>query len=548
MPEDKTELNHEEISSFINEIPDEVLSQIKMSTPWQYGAGDNSDGFDADGATITNGQKEDAPITRKSLQEEGWKKFAENPQVNTSIRGIMGRIAGWGFESTSGIFDLQEKIYDIEKDPRNRLYTFWPKYVGRLNVEGELFLLLTLHNDGFVEVDFVDPSCIVDGGSDDSGIIFHPSKTTMPLFYIIRTKETGQKEEVQIPSIFIARYPELVAEAKKNPDFNIDTQSGSQSSNRKFKKLGGYSRFIVSIDKGLITKRAVAYLRTTLKWINYYENLKKYEIDWKKSSGAYAWVFKIESPKDYKLWLNLSPEDKRKTGIMAKKTPGGSLILPPGISVDIINPSLTKITDQDNDILDMVASGLNETGDNLMGTNRATYASTKASKGPINDRTSDEIAYFDNFLKYDFWSSVFFLMSSVSNFPKTFKVREAVTYDKNGEAVFRNIPRKPEQLIDIAYPVSENINLEERTKALLGVKHASMSDTLGIPRTEIARKLGFGGYVRNRLRKSTEDENLPELVLTLDAESIQESVEAEPSRKQQGENQKKKEGKDNAEK
>jgi len=64
-------------------------------------------------------------------------------------------------------------------------------------------------------------------------------------------------------------------------------------------------------------------MRTTIEWANHYENLKRYEIDHKKSSGSYLWVFSFEDPKAFKTWLSLSPEDRAKTGVYQKKTPGG---------------------------------------------------------------------------------------------------------------------------------------------------------------------------------------------------------------------------------
>jgi hypothetical protein len=56
-----------------------------------------------------------------------------------------------------------------------------------------------------------------------------------------------------------------------------------------------------------------------------------------------------------------------------------------------------------------------------------------------------------------------------------------------------------------------------------------MNETVGLPNKDLAGQLGFGGYGRRRLRKATEDEKYPKLVYTLDAESLQERVEGEPS-------------------
>jgi hypothetical protein len=266
-----------------------------------------------------------------------------------------------------------------------------------------------------------------------------------------------------------------------------------------------------------------------LEWLNYYENLKKYEIDHKKSSGSYVWVVTITDPKAYRLWVSLSAEEKRKTGIMAKKTPGGTLVLPMGMELKAINPQLPRISDSDTDILHMVTGGLNEPEDVTSGQSKGTFASVKASRGPMSDRMSDEIAYFERFLRYDFYRAVFFLRSAVTSFPSTFKRREAVDF-KNKKAKFKDIERKPHELIEIAFPVSEVNDAETRAKAYLGVKHGSVYDTLGVSNKTIAEKLGIGNYRRERLQQATEEDRYPELIPTEDAESAQEK-KIEPGKK-----------------
>lgn len=522
-----------EIKQHIMDMPDEVLARLTFSVPWQYDITDQGykdpDGFTSELLT----DKDDTAGTRERLQQECWTKFHRNPHINTSTRGIIGRLTGYGFETSSEILEIDECIQEIELDPRNRLYDFWPKYVGRAQVEGELFLLLTCHDSGFIEVDFIDPSVVKGAGDTESGIIWHPKKHFMPLFYSIK-HNNGDLEptDEQIPSIFMARYPELDLLASQNKHFVRKKTKNSRNRKKKFKKFNGYYRFIVAWNKGLLTRRAISYMRTTLEWLNHYENLKKYEIDHKKSAGAYVWVFSVEEPRMFRHWLSLSDEDKRKTGIMAKKTPGGSLFLPPGIGVEVKSPQLARIAEEDTDIMDMIASGLNEPEDVLLGRSKSTYASIKAGRGPMNDRTSDEIAYFERFLKYDFWDSIFFLRSQVDEkFRYIHKVREAVNFKKDdGEPVFENRKRKACQLIDITFPVSELIDYEARARGLMGVKHGPASDTLGIPYSEVAKRMGFGNYGRMRLRYETEKDKYPELVYALDAESLQESVEAEPKK------------------
>ena len=517
-------MEKEEINQYIMDMPEDVLRKFQFATAWQYDA-DSAGYRDPDIGVITSLEgKNDTSGDRATLQTECWRKFHRNPQMNTAVRGMVGRLTGLGFETSSEIKEIQEAIEEIENDGRNRLYDTWPRYLGRNLVEGELHLCFTCHKDGFIEVDFIDPSLIT-GCGDGTGIIYHPSKACMPLFYNVNVNGVLQQ---QIPSINIARFPDMIKVAAKSQYFSESAQAGSKTKRRRNEKIGGFYRFIVSWDKGFITKRAVSYLRTTLEWLNYYEMLKKYEIDHKRSSGAYLWIFTFENIKDYKYWMTLTDDEKRKTGIMAKKTPGGSLVLPAGMKVDVKNPNLSKITDQDEDIMGMISSGLNESEDVMTGRLKSTFAAAKSSRGPMSDRTADELAYFERFLRYDFWGNIFYLKSQISGFKEFFKIKEATSFDDDGEAVFENVKKRPEQLIDFTFPVSETIDFEGRARGLLGVKHGNVADSLGIPFSTISEKLGLGGYGKARLKKATEDEKYPELVMGIDQESLQEQTEAEP--------------------
>jgi hypothetical protein len=513
-------VDFEEAREKLLEIPDEDLARLAFSMPWQSLAESYEGATDEDGFPLIAdaGKKEDTTAVRKRLQQACFQKAHKNPHINTAVRGLAGRVTGMGFEITSGIPEIQEVIDEIILDPRNRLYYFLYKYYARHLIEGELFLCLTLHKDGFIEVDFVDPAVVSDSGGDGSGVIVHPSKPTMPLMYNIRYDSQNVQ---QIPSIFCGYYPELLAVAAESDLYRTKLQGKSKSRARIFSKFKGYNKFIIVLEKGFVTKRAISYLRTTLEWINHYENLKKYEIDHKKAAGAYLWIFTITEPKSFKLWLSMSDEDRRKTGIMAKKSPGSSLVLPPGMEVEVKNPVLSSIREQDTDILEMVGSGLNEPEDVLSSKSRSPYASIRASRGPMSDRVSDEVVLFDRWFKYDFWGFIFYAKSVLTEFPETFKVREAISF-KSKKPQFKEIEKKPSQLINVSYPVSEVVDLEGRAKGMLGVKHGPLAETLGVPNSDVASKLGIGDYRKARLRKATEDEEYPELNYAVDAEKAQE--------------------------
>lgn len=502
-------------ASALSKLTDDELMAINLSMPWQVDISGDESAVDADG--FGSGTRN--AVTRDYLQRLCWDKFNESPHINTAVRGHVGRLAGFGFEITSDIQEIQEAITETEFDPRNRLYDSWPKFVGRSVLEGELHLLLTVHQKGFVEVDFIDPSNIAGGGED--GVIYHPNKSTMPLFYFVtpspEENKSVTKKTMLIPSVFMAYYPELLKVVKKGGVYKEELTKEARSSNNAFNSLGGFQRFIVSWDKSLLTRRNTSHLRTVIQWLNLYENLKKYEIDHKKSAGSYLWVVTIEDAKSFRTWLALSDEERRKTGIMAKKTPGATLVMPPGMAIEAKNPSLPTISDQDTDILHMVTGGLNEPEDVSTGQSKGTFASVKASRGPMSDRISDEMAYFERFLKFDFYRSIFFLKSKASDFPETFSVKTAIDFDDKQEPIFKDIEYKPEFLIDVSFPVSEVNDAETSARAFLGVKHGSVNDVLGVPNAIIAKKMGLGNYRKMRLQDCTEKEKFPELQPPVDA-------------------------------
>lgn len=531
--------NIDSVKDRLLEMSDDELSATQFAMPWQFDSSP-AEVVDPDGFDKSPSSKRKK--TRVELQTECWNKAIENPQINTNVRGTTGRMTGFGFSVSSYIFQIQEVIDEIELDFRNRLYLYYGKFVARAIIEGELFLMFTVHENGFVEVDFIDPTSVKGTEGDGDGIIIHPLKTTVPLFYRI---DNGNGAML-VPSIFVARAPEMATLAKTNKLYTEADLKESRDTGRKYKQLGGFKRFIVAWDRSFITVRNVSHLRTSIKWLNYYENLKEYEIDHKKSSGAYLWVVKITDPKIFRLWLSLTDEQRRKTGIGAKKIPGSTLVLPFGMEIEAKNPQLPKISDSDTDILDMVVSGLNESSGVTMGTSKSSYSSEKAGRGPMSDRISDEIALFDSFLRYDFWGSIFFLRTTVDpKFPKTFGVNEVVDFKKKKvkepnpvtgeevekdehEPIFKTIQYAPERLIEVCYPSSEIVEVESRARAYLGVKHGSTYDVLGIPNAEIAKKLGFGNYHKLRLRHATEKERYPELIQNVDQESFQEKTQTEP--------------------
>jgi len=296
----------------------------------------------------------------------------------------------------------------------------------------------------------------------------------------------------------------------------------------------------------------VLFRSTTIEWLNWYEELKKYEIDHKKSAGSYLWVGTFTDLKAFRLWLSLSENERKATGLLQKKAPGGTLLVPPGMEFKCVNPQLQKISEQDTDILQMVTSGLGKPEDVMTGMVRGTQSGIQAGRGPVVDRIVNEIEYFRRFLQHTFFKSIFYLKQEMGVLKKNFRVLTVVGYeDKMKEVEVAGVAgevkkvkqevkepktklkyRKPYQLIDFSFPTTEVSDLQGKARAMLGVKHGSLAETLGIPREDMAKKLGFGNYKKLRLRKSEEDLKYPALLTNVEQESIQERAEGE-SRKPQ---------------
>ena len=453
------------------------------------------------------------------LQKRCWEKFNENPQINSHVRDVMGSLTGWGFDIGSDIEEIDDAINDISQDYRNELHKNFTKFAARSEIEGELFLGVTLHSDGFTEVDFLEPSALSGNGDCSSGIYFHPRKSTLPIFYEFKlTLPNGESEFVLIPSIYVAYYPKFAQETITANKLKVKSISTVRTLNRKYKKFGGWKSFVISWDKGFLTKRNVSHIKTTLKWINHYVQLKEWEIDHKKSSGSYLWVVEMTDMKAFRTWLKMTDDEKKTTGLTSAKTPGGTLILPPGVKLTCQNPQLSSISEQDTDIMHMVTSGLNKPEDMVTGQTKGdTFSGIKASRGPQADRMKDELSYWERFLRFDFWRGIFFLRSAMNpSFKSEYRVKKTVGFkDKKPKQKTKILP--PHMLIDFSFPESEIVDVEAKARAFMGVNHQSVCETLGIPKAVIAHKLGFPGYKKLRYEFQTEEDNLPELPLNADA-------------------------------
>lgn len=124
--------------------------------------------------------------------------------------------------------------------------------------------------------------------------------------------------------------------------------------------------------------------------------------------------------------------------------------------------------------------------------------------------------------------------SAATGFPEMFRRKEVIGFDEKKEPITRWVKKPPHKLVSIGFPTSEISDAEGTAKGLLGVKHGSVVDTLGIPRANVARQMGFSGYRRLRFQAAEEDMELPELITTEDDDSVQEKkLEPKKSKKKE---------------
>lgn len=515
-------MNTEEWGDFVDALSDEEIHQIAAkAVPWNSGVRINDTVVDEDGFEVGFSDKL-SNISFKDLQKQCWYQAQENPQINSHVRDFQGNLTGFGFATDCNIKEINDVVKEISNDIRNELPLKMPKYIARSEIQGELFLMLTCHKDGFIEIDFQEPISLT-GGPNDEGIYHHPKKKSMPIFYNFCDDEDGKTSNYIVPSIYVAYAPELAEQTIKH--YKINPGLIKNSKGKGFSKFGDFKRFIISWDRSFLTPRNVSHIKTTIEWINYYVNLKKWEIDHKKSSGSYLWIVKMEDPKAFRTWLKMTDAEKAQTGLTSKKTPGGTLILPPGVSISCENPNLASISEQDTDIMHMITSGLNKPEDMVTGQTKGdTFSGVKASRGPQADRISDEIAYFERFLRFTFWRSIFFLRSKLTSFKTEYKVKEIIDF-KNKKPITKTVIKEAYELVDFDFPTSEVSDAEAKARAYLGVNHPSVAEVLGIPNADIAKKLGFNNYAKRRLLYETEKETYPDLPTVAELKAVQETIQ-----------------------
>ena len=107
--ENSNVLDDKDFTEFIDSVPDEYLQGLQFAfSPWQHDPSSETEYKDPEERPYIDPRK----MSREDLSAECWLKLHENPHVNTSVRGKVGRLTGFGFETSSGVRKIQEAIED----------------------------------------------------------------------------------------------------------------------------------------------------------------------------------------------------------------------------------------------------------------------------------------------------------------------------------------------------------------------------------------------------------------------------------------------------
>jgi len=448
-----------------------------------------------------------------TLQSHCWSKYRNFGPINATVNAKSDYTAGSGFDVYSDDLDISRFLFDLWYSRRNRLYSRAPGLMTRMQAEGELFLLLVFDEEGRVTIRVVEPGRIKgdtgDATDKSAGLISNPDDATETLFYIY-------KENELIPDINIAFDPDLLKVAKTIPVFDVKKTAPSLGKGGKYKKIGGYRRFILHWKNltGIHEyKRDTSSLYAILEALNMYWNAIKWQLDHKKAQAAYALEFDFEDSGTGKLaWLlykKMTPAEKKAAGFSGALTPGSRIMTPPGVKLSIKNPQLQKMDGENRDLLNLAGAGASSPTDMFQGDSRNTsHAAIQSTRAPLELDIENMQYKFSCFVKYELLRSCFYVASQFGLLPEVFKkpmVRRKPG-KKGYDASIEFIDAEPIELIGINTPVVRfEGDPHEKASAFLGNNHEGLK-TIGLSNERIARSMGIRDLTLERDKKFIEDQ------------------------------------------
>jgi len=463
--------------------------------------------------------KTESSFDRTTINDEAWKKYCEDAFVGSAIDRLAGRVMGRGFNISSHIYNIQEYIDELVDSPINELYSSYLGMGIRKMTEYELFLRCSIHNDGFIEFDVVEPNDIAGSGNLKHGILPHKTKATLPLWYRVKKHQNlalttvSNAEYELIPSIYHVYMPELAntytdAELK---GFAATPISKDPALEKRSKGSVLYRQYILSWRHGVKEiLRNVSKLRTIFEPLEDFKQNKRWRSDYMKALTSYFIFYEFTDKMSWYRWQSLTPEKKRETGLLQTLRPGDRLLLPPGIKGTIQNPNLPKLSGDDEDLLKWMATAANTPYDIFASDSKGpTYASTKSSRPFYMDYINDWQGFTETFFIMDFFRFAFWVKSKLDKRFKYLYPIEVCTGWNNREAKFETKKIPAYKLISCNFPASQEINLGDVANGVLGSKRGDLTWHLGISKEAQAEKLGIQNYKKQLMKRAEEEKMYP---------------------------------------
>jgi len=459
------------------------------------------------GAAVKDGKGKSA--NWRELQKKCWELYRGFGPISSAVNSKADYTTGHGFSIYSSNLEIRTWLKDFIYSYRNRLYAALNGWLIRMLAEGELFVLLIFDEEGRATVRLLEPDRIGKGASKD-GILTNPNDVTQTLFY--EHYYDRQSSEL-IPDVSILLNPDVMLPIVKDVEGYVESKTErSRGTGGKFKKIGGYNRFILHWKNltGIHEyKRDMSVISTVLEAVNLYWNAIKWQLDHKKAQCAYTNVIKFsDSPQGriaYGLWKSLTEAERKATGLEGALSPGSTIFLLPGMEYDVQSPQLSKLEGENQDLLNVAGAGMKSPQDMFQGQSAgATHASLRASRSPLEMEIKNVQYKLHNFLVYEVFRACFHVSSMFGKLAPTFK-KEEVEEFREGIPKFAQVDVEPIELVEITFPeISFEGKPEGQASAYLGSKHSGLR-SLGISDKKIAEKMGIGDLERQRAQRALEE-------------------------------------------
>lgn len=497
------------------------------------------------GGVYTDGSRERKTAEHHtSIQDETWNKYQNSPVISNAIDTIADLAVGSSFSISSTIPELDTIIRRHVYSQENDLVYAVNGWTRQMLIDGEMFLLGVISEPGNRLADEIDdysdmpfvqflelPPGDFPSDSGDKCFIRSPSNPRMILAYV-RKGSNGQEE--WIPSWALLERPrERMKELRSVEGFQERYLKSSRVPDRKrglFRDFGGFYRFILHWPglSGLrYQQRSTAAARTSLEWVNRYEDAVKWRLDYLKAQASWTLVVKFSDTPEgrmmWRLWTNMTAAEKDATGLTKVLTPGSRIFAPPGMEIKIENPQLESGTEQNQDLLTHAGAGTGTPQDIFTGNvGNATYGALKATRSPFSMRIAALQDKLDHFLRFSVFRVICIVHQRFNQLPKSYPDNRVASME-NGEPTFTTVNLEPWWFIDVEFPPTAIVEDESIIRQFLGSKHPG-AQALGLSRNYMMRRLGITNPDVQAFQRAIEDKKYGDLDLSAPTERVREDA------------------------